>query len=208
MKNKKKAGIRIFCVICAVIVVVCLIVQFVFRQESKELEKKSEKLETLVTETKSGAEVETEYVKFEDSKFLIKIPTAFQPLDAEILTQKYSGDIPDVVLSNTETTINVAVSFTDNEMSNDQIESYKAAMENLLKDSSQILSSDFYEVDNHNVGKIELISTAQDTSIYNNMIFFSYNEKLVIVTFNCTVELQDEWQNVGDFIIDSLFFKE
>lgn len=102
----------------------------------------------------------------------------------------------------------MAVSLTDDKMSNAQIKSYKEAMEILLKNNSEIISSDLYEVSGHNIGKIKLISNAQDTSIYNNMIFFSYNDKLVIVTFNCTTELQKEWQSVGDFIIDSLFFKE
>ena len=100
----------------------------------------------------------------------------------------------------------MAVSLTDDKMSNAQIKSYKEAMENLLKNNSGIIS--LYEVSGHNIGKIKLISNAQDTSIYNNMIFFSYNDKLVIVTFNCTTELQKEWQSVGDFIIDSLFFKK
>ncbi len=80
-------------------------------------------------------------------------------------------------------------------------------MEEILKSTSNVLSTDFYEVDNHNIGKIKLINTGSDTTIYNNMIFFSYNDNLTILTFNCTTELQDEWQKVGDFIIDSLFFK-
>lgn len=93
-------------------------------------------------------------------------------------------------------------------MSDAQIKSYKDYMENLLKENSEIISSNLYKVNKHTIGKIKLISKAQDTNIYNNMMFFSNNGKLVIVTFNCTTELQKEWQNVGDFVIDSLFFKE
>ncbi len=206
MKGKKKIGVVIFSIICAVIIGVCLIIQFVVKQEDKELQKESEKLETLTIKTESGIEIETEYSSFDNSKFYLKIPKSFKQLDYETITTKYNGNVPNIVFSNDETTINVAVSLTDNEMSNTQIKSYKETMENLLKNNSEIIASDLYEGDSHN--KIKLISKAQDTNIYNNMIFFSYNGKLVIATFNCTTELQREWQSVGDFIIDSLFFKE
>ena len=44
--------------------------------------------------------------------------------------------------------------------------------------------------------------------IENYLTHFSYEDKLVIITFNCTEALRDEWENVGDFIIDSLFFTD
>lgn len=208
MKDKKQIGIVIFGIICAVIIGVCLIIQFVIKKEDKELQKESEKLETLTIRTEKGIEIETEYYGFDNNNFYLKIPKSFKQLDYETITTKYNGNVPNIVFSNDETTINVVVSLTDNEISNTQIKSYKETMEKLLKNNSKIIISDLYEVNKHNIGKIKLISNAQDTSIYNNMIFFSYNGKLIIATFNCTTELQKEWQSVGDFIIDSLFFKE
>ena len=124
----------------------------------------------------------------------------------EMISAKYSGDLPDVVFSNEETTINVVVSMTENPMDNGQIKAYQETVEEMMKESGEIIGSDYYEVDRHNVGQMKVVTPAADTDIYNNMIYFSSNDKLVIVTFNCTVEHQDEWQNVGDFIIDSLFF--
>ncbi len=207
--DKKKLGMTIFFSICAIIIVVCIIIQVIVNNETKELEKESEKLDTFVTTTTSGTEIETEYIRVEDNKFFIKVPTSFKQLDAETISQKYSGDVPGVIFSNEETTINVAINMTDNDMKNDGIENYKAYMEGLLKENNgEVISSNYYEVDNHNVGQIKLISNATDTNIYNNTIFFSYNDKLVIITFNCTSDLQEEWQGVGDFIIDSLFFTD
>lgn len=208
MKNKKKIWKIVFGVICAIIVGVCVIIQIIFNQKTEKLKQEGEKLETLVTQTKSGETIETEYTQVEDNKFFIKIPTKFQPLDAETIAQKYSGDVPDIVFSNEETTINVAIRMTENEMSNSQINSYRIYMEEVLKNNSEIVESKTYEVDNHKVGKIKLITQAEDTEIYNNMICFSYQGKLVIITFNCTKELKEDWQEVGDFIIDSLFFTE
>ena len=207
--DKKKLGMTIFFSICAIIIVVCIIIQVIVNNETKELEKESEKLDTFVTTTTSGTEIETEYIRVEDNKFFIKVPTSFKQLDAETISQKYSGDVPGVIFSNEETTINVAINMTDNDMKNDGIENYKTYMEGLLKENNgEVISSNYYEVDNHNVGQIKLISDSQDSKIYSNTIFFSYNDKLVIITFNCTSDSQEEWQGVGDFIIDSLFFTD
>lgn len=206
MKKNKK--IIIFAIVCIVIVIACVVVQILLNKDTKKLEEESKKFETLITQTKSGETIETEYIHIEDNKFYIKVPKKFKQLDYETITKKYQGDIPKVVFSNEETTINLAISITNNELKNNQIKSFKEQMENVLKGNSEILETNYYEVDNHNIAKIKLISKGTDTDIYNNMICFSYNDKQVIITFNCTKELQEEWQEVGDFIIDSLFIKE
>lgn len=144
MKDKKKIGIVIYSIICVVIVAVCLIIQFVIKKEDKELQKEKEKLEILTIKTESGVEIETEYYSFDNSKFYLKIPKSFKQLDYETITKKYNGNVPNIVFSNDETTINIAVSLTDDKMSNEQIKSFKETMENLLKDNSEIISSDLY----------------------------------------------------------------
>lgn len=208
MKDKKKIVKIIFGIVCVLIITVCIIIQIIIKNENKKLEKESQKYETLVVETLSGNKIETEYTHIDNKNFYIKIPKNFKALDYETIIKKYNGDVPNVVFSNDETTINIAISTTENEMNNRQIKGYIEYMNNLLKDYSEIVNTKFYEVDNHNIGQIKLISNATDTKIYNNMICFSYDDKLVIITFNCTEDLKDEWSNVGDFIIDSLFFKE
>lgn len=206
--NKKKVGITIFFILCVIFIIACIIVQIIMNKETKELEKESEKLETLYTTTKNGTQIETQYTRVEDNKFFIKIPKDFKQLNSEEISQKYSGnDVPGVVFSNEESSINIAINMTENDMKNDGINDYKTYLEGILKENNgEIVDSNYYEVDNHNVGQIKLISNANETQIYNNTIFFSYNDKLVLVTFNCTKDLQDEWQSVGDFITDSLFF--
>lgn len=208
MKDKKKIGKIVFGVVCVVIIMVCVIIQIVVKNEDKKLEKESQKYKTLVVETTGGQKIETEYIHINDKKFYIKVPKSFKQLDYQTIIKKYNGDVPNVVFSNDETTINIAISTTENEMKDSQIKEYKEYMESLLKDNSEIVETNYYNVDSHNIGQIKLISNATDTKIYNNMIFFSYDDKLVIINFNCTEALKDEWNNVGDFIIDSLFFKD
>ena len=204
MKDNKKFAKIIFGVVCIIIVAVCIVIQVVLKNEDKKLEEESKKYETLNITTTSGVEIETEYIQIDNAKIYIKIPKNFKQLDYETITQKYSGEVPSIVFSNDETTINLAISITKNEMKDSQID----YMEKILESNSEIINKYVYEVNGHNIGKIELISDAADTKVYNNMICFSYNGNLIIVTFNCTEELRKEWINVGKFIIDSLFFKE
>lgn len=206
--KKKKLGIMIFVALCVIVIIVCVVIQVIVRKDMQKLEKEAEKYETMITETKSGEEIETQYIHVEEDKFFIKVPTSFQQLDYETITKKYNGDVPDVVFSNDDTKINVAINMTDIEMQNDEVLDYRTQFEDIYKDRAEILSTDYYEVNGHNVGQIKMVSEAIDTTIYNNTIFFSYNDKLVIATFNCTEDLREDWENVGDFIIDSLFFTD
>ena len=70
MKDKKQKITVIFGIICAVIIGVCLVIQFVIKKEDKKLQKEKEKLEILTIKTESGVEIETEYYSFDNSNFI------------------------------------------------------------------------------------------------------------------------------------------
>ncbi len=207
MKNKKKVSF-IIVGICIFIAIICSIITFILNKDTERLEQESKKLDTLVVKTKSGTEIETEYTHVEENKFYIKVPKEFKQLSYEDILKKYSGEVPKIVFSNDSMSVNIAISITDNEMKDSEIDHYKKYMENILQCDSKIIDNKSYKVDGHTIGQLKLISKAEDTEIFNNMIFFSYHDKLVIVTFNCTDDLKSEWEEVGDFVIDSLFFKE
>lgn len=207
MTNKNKRTKLIFGLV-AIVVVASLIIQLVLNADTKRLKEEEKKYENLTVETKSGLKVETEYSSFDNSKFYLKIPTSFKQLDYDTVIKKYNGDVPDFVFSNEEATINIAISITESGMANNKIEQFKDYMVHTMAPTSIIIAEDYYKIDEHNIGQIKLISKATDTNIYNNMLFFSLKGNLVIINFNCTKDLQEEWEKVGDFIIDSLFFKK
>lgn len=207
--NKKKVGLTIFYSACVIFIIVCIIIQVKVNKETEELEEEAKKFESLVTTTKSGGQIQTEYTHIESNKFFIKVPTSFRQLTSEEINQKYIGNVPGTVFSNEDGSINVAINMTENGMKNDEISAYKIQMENIAKENSwKVISSNYYEVDNHNVSQIKMISSVNNDNIYNNIIAFSYNDKLVLITFNCKEELKEEWEGVGDFIIDSLFLTD
>lgn len=208
MKNMKKTPAILLISICIVAVIICVIVTIVLNNDSRELEKESEKLNTLVAETSDGERIETEYTRIDDDKFFFKVPVNFVRWDDEAIMKKYSGNVPDIVFSNEETTVNLILSFTEDIIANDQIEVYKNSAEITFTEIGEIIESDCYEVDGHNVGRIKVITPAADTDIYNDMIFFSYDDELIVLSFNCISELSENWRAVGDFLIDSLFFTD
>lgn len=207
MEKKGTFTFKKFLVVIIPIFLVVIVANRPSPSSSSERTEESEKNEVLFTEADSGNKIETEYISIED-KFYLKVPRNFKQLDDKIITEKYNGDVPDIVFSNDEININIAVSLTENQMTDSQIKEYKELMETLCEYNGEIVDTDYYNVDNHNVGQIKVITDAIDTQIYNNMIFFSYDGKLVLVSFNCTEKLKDEWGDVGDFIISSLSFKE
>ncbi len=208
MKNMKKTPAILLISICIVAVIICVIVTIVLNNDSRELEKESEKLNTLVAETSDGERIETEYTRIDNDKFFFKVPVNFVRWDDETIMKKYSGNVPDIVFSNEETTVNLILSFTEDIIANDQIEVYKNSAEITFTEIGEIIESDCYEVDGHNVGRIKVITPATDTDIYNDMIFFSYDDELIVLSFNCISELSEKWRSVGDFLIDSLFFTD
>ncbi len=208
MKNMKKMSAILLISICIVAVIICVIVTIVLNNDSRELEKESEKLNTLVAETSDGERIETEYTRIDNDKFFFKVPVNFVRWDDETIMKKYSGNVPDIVFSNEETTVNLILSFIEDIIANDQIEVYKNSAEITFTEIGEIIESDCYEVDGHNVGRIKVITPAADTDIYNDMIFFSYDDELIVLSFNCISELSEKWRSVGDFLIDSLFFTD
>lgn len=65
---------------------------------------------------------------------------------------------------------------------------------------------DFWERNNHKIGELKFTTQATDTEIYNHVIIFSVADKLRLVNFNCTKELIGEWEEIGNFIINSIKF--
>lgn len=164
--------------------------------------------DTLNVANGDGEEIETKYYHIGDNKFFIKIPDNFHTLTSAEINKKYSGDVPDGVFANSDNTVNVAISLSNAEVKNEQIEEYLDVMIELLSSTGKILKSDFYEVNRHNVATIKVETENDDEKYYNHMMFFSYDDKLVAIAFNCKLNERETWEKVGDFIIDSLYFEK
>lgn len=190
-------------IICVLIFGGFIITRYAFNEEPKIIE-----IEPNVTMLKDGTIIQIGKYKFDNDNFSLIVPLDFVVLDEDMINKKYpNGNPPQFVLSNDRTTINIVVNATNNPLKNSQIKNYIMGAESQISKYSDVIDTRFFERNGHEVGEIKFISKAADTDIYNHMIVFSDNGLERIISFNCTKELQENWQEVGELIINSLAFK-
>lgn len=163
--------------------------------------------DTVMIENGKGDKVSLKYVSLDDYKYRVLVPTNFKKLSDEEIKADYGTDnAPELVYSDADDTVNIAFSAPNGNLTDSQIKDYLNTMKAILGTGMNILSSDTYEVDNHTIGVLRLVSDFDGVEVYNQMAFFSYEDKLAIITFNCKGEARAEWEKVGDEIIKSINF--
>ena len=202
-KDKTKA-LKILLILSIIVFVIdgFIMAKYTFMQENEKAIETS-----LEIVTNQGNTIITEYEDLGD--FLLKIPTEFNIMSEEAISIKYpTGNAPSLVYTNERGTINIAFVLNDVAMENEEIEEYTKAMETMYSQYANDINVNFFKRDNHKIGEMKFISQASDTNIYNHIIAFSVDGKLRLVNFNCTEDLRTEWEEVGDFIINSLSFTD
>lgn len=149
------------------------------------------------------------YVSLDDYKYRVLVPSDFKELsDEEIKADYGTTEAPELVYSDADNTVNIAFSAPNGTLANSQIKEYLDTMKTILSTGMTVLDTSTYEADNHTIGVIKLVSDFDGEEIYNQMAFFSYENKLTIITFNCKGEARAEWEKVGDEIIKSINITE
>jgi len=122
------------------IALVCLavggyfIIDHMLNQDLQKQQQELDELANMQAATKSGEAVEMELFSFADGRFFLKLPKSFAPMDESLIAVKYpSGNAPTHVFTNEQTTINVALNITENNMSDDEIAQYIKYMEQELE---------------------------------------------------------------------------
>lgn len=163
--------------------------------------------QSMTITTEQGNVIETEYKKFD--MFSIKIPKEFEVMSEEVMEVKYPLlESSAVVYTNEDASINVAINLQGGALREEQIEEFIKAMEELYSAFGEVIDTNIYEKQGYKIGSIKMVSPALDTDIYNHEIVFSYDGKVQVISFNCTKKYQEEWEEVGDFIIESIKFKK
>lgn len=162
---------------------------------------------SLTVKDGDGNKITTEYLGFDDFNFRLKIPTSFHAMSTDDIIAKYGKDnAPKTVYSNSDNTVNIAVSPTDSTVTNDQVKTYLNTAKSVFNVGGEILADDYFTQGNHNIATLQLVTMGQGGTYYNHMIFFSQNDKLTMVTFNCKYDEREKWQPVGTFILKSIDF--
>ena len=148
-------------------------------------------------------------MEYEDiGNFSVKIPVDFELMNKEEISKLYpAGDGPTVVYMNVDGAVNIGFKLTDIKIKNNEVEKYTEMFKGFYEDSNDgaDIVVGFTENNGHNIGNIEFISSSNN--IYNHIVIFSVDDKLVVGTFNCRENALDEWKNIGNYIVNSIKFE-
>ncbi len=180
----------------AVIALVCWIAFFVLRG-----------MGTGKLEKGNGDKVAAEYVALKDFNYRVLVPKDFRMMGTEEVNDAFgTTDEATVVAYTNDDDVIVALMKPENGLSNDDVESYLKAMESILKLSADVISTDLYEKDGHNIATIKYVTEVDGEKVYNYVTSFSDNDKLAIINFACKDSQRGEWEKLGDEITNSLDF--
>ena len=190
---------RIFTIIIISLLCICI-------SGCKDIKNDREKqLDVFKFTTQEGTNLIFEYIEFDG--YSIKVPTNMSLMSEEMKSIKYPSDnAPKFVYTNDDGSINLNVENNEVELSNEQIIEYTKQMEKILGSLGEVKSVEYFERDGRQIGEIKVVTQAIDSKIINHMILFSINNKLKIVSFNCTINHYNEFEQVSDFIINSIKF--
>ena len=139
-----------------------------------------------------------------DSSFFLNVPDTFTMLDEATLKSKYNyNNRPELVFMSETDTEHVFVSTTNEDMTDDGLETY---LNNRVAGLTgmTVIDSGVYQKYDKTFARL----VAMDANTYYNLRFFTLDNKLVTVEFNCSVSVYEEWKDAVNEIMDSICFNE
>lgn len=143
-----------------------------------------------------------------NGKITLLLPLGFTQMDKSVLLMKYpnTANRPTEVYTNDKGSINIAFNHTENTISEQKLSQVQAVIQQQLSSTNgvEILKTDKLKINGSEFVTIEFISNAIDTKIYNAMFITTLNGKLLLGTFNCTVNDLNKWKPISKKIISSI----
>ncbi len=207
--NMKRKEIILGAVGIVVIVVVAFfLANMIHDNHVKSINKEEDKKQEEVEEKEDKIEVNGVEINFKtyrvDSSFFLNVPDTFTMLDEATLKSKYNyNNRPELVFMSESDTEHVFVSTTNEDMTDDGLEAY---LNNRVAGLTgmTVIDSGVYQKYDKTFARL----VATDANTYYNMRFFTLDNKLVTVEFNCSVNTYEEWEKVANEIMDSICFNE
>ena len=194
--------------IIVIVVVAFFLANMIHDNHVKSINKQEEIKQEEVEEKKDKIEVNGVEINFKtyrvDSSFFLNVPDTFTMLDEATLKSKYNyNNRPELVFMSETDTEHVFVSTTNEDMTDDGLEAY---LNNRVAGLTgmTVIDSGVYQKYDKTFARL----VATDANTYYNIRFFTLDNKLVTVEFNCSVNTYEDWEKVANEIMDSLCFNE
>lgn len=145
------------------------------------------------------------------SRVSLLIPKTFTLMSEEMLRAKYPSERrPTLVYTNERGSVNIALNYTKNRMPANELAPFHKSMEGSFKKlypSAEWFRSEVRKINGREFFVMELRTPAVDTEIRNIMLGTSLDDRLLLISFNVTKELEKEWLPTADRIIGSVKVK-
>ena len=194
--------------IIVIVVVAFFLANMIHDNHVKSINKEEDKKQEEVEEKEDKIEVNGVEINFKtyrvDSSFFLNVPDTFTMLDEATLKSKYNyNNRPELVFMSESDTEHVFVSTTNEDMTDDGLEAY---LNNRVAGLTgmTVIDSGVYQKYDKTFARL----VATDANTYYNIRFFTLDNKLVTVEFNCSVNTYEEWEKVANEIMDSICFNE
>lgn len=143
-----------------------------------------------------------------NGKVTLLLPLVFTQMDESTLLMKYpnTANRPTEVYTNYNGSVNIAFNHTANPINEHDLDQVQTAIQQQLSRTNgiEMLQTEHLKVNDSEFVTIEFISNAIDTKIYNTMFITVLNGKLLLGTFNCTLNDLNEWKPISKKIIRSI----
>ena len=141
-----------------------------------------------------------------NNKLRLSVPDYFTEMSSAMKHSKYPrGNSPDVVYTDEDGAVNVALNYTTAAMSDNDIATMQSRLLQQLQAANPIdLTTRTETINGSEFAVFEFMSQAIDTRVYNLMFLTELDGRMLLGTFNCTESLKDEWQPRAKEILASV----
>lgn len=172
-------------------------------------EPKEQKVSSEEIPTKSGT-VKLEQKQFFEGRLEMLFPNDFEIMDHDVMLAKYhKNNLPTFVYTNDDNTVNCVINFTENPSSLDKLNDYESIFGRRLGNNGvTVYRSQIAPINNRDflILEFEVPSAGFEELIYNHMVVGVLDGRLFMATFNCMESQKENWQAIGNKIINSIQF--
>lgn len=141
----------------------------------------------------------------------VLIPSAFKIMNDEMIALKYPLKLGTefLVYTDEDATINLAFEHTPNRASLQELPALKLVFEQQFNQPGiDFQRSELRSINGKDFIVVEMITPAVDTKVYNLLFVTSSGGRLLLGTFNCTVDNLNHWKPLAMQIVSSVRVKD
>lgn len=172
----------------------------------------SEKVEPTETKGTTEEEISFKLVDLLEGQLQLELPSELVPMDAEMFRLKYPMENAEATkaYSNGDGTVSMLISPRQDKATQADLPKYQQMLfESFGKNPGiDFEKSEIRKINGRDFIVLQMTTPAADTRVYNQMFVTSSGGRLLMGTFNCTVDKEKEWRPIAEQIIGSVRAKD